>query len=274
MIRVLCVEDDPIVQNFIRVFLGQEAGMELVEVYRQVEPALERLRAGGVHVVVLDYFLSTDRNGLQLLAELQQSSGAFPADCPPVLLHTAHPTEDLAAAIMRLGGRGLVEKSRAYKELVPAIRAVVAGGEWWSEGCMADLAGLIPPDRNSFRLLIGDNSRGTRHTLEESLERLGGNATYAFTTDAANECLTTGEFDLMLLNCRLPGRTPGTELLGTLEQRHPELPVILLGDSDSALWGYRPIENVRAFATLPVDRVTMERVLRECVPALAMPSAF
>lgn len=57
MIRVLLVEDDPMVAELNRIFLSRVAGFEIVASVRSATEALEALRSQPVNLLLLDIFM-------------------------------------------------------------------------------------------------------------------------------------------------------------------------------------------------------------------------
>lgn len=66
MIKVLIVEDDPMVREINSKFLSKVDGFELVEVSPNIQGAREVLKESNIDLVLLDVFLP-DGNGIELL---------------------------------------------------------------------------------------------------------------------------------------------------------------------------------------------------------------
>src|SRR4051794_18027837 len=70
MIRVLCVEDDPMVRAALVSLLSSEADIQVVATAASVREALGHLARGVVDVVVLDWILEGGESGARLLQTL------------------------------------------------------------------------------------------------------------------------------------------------------------------------------------------------------------
>ena len=71
MIRVLLVEDDPMVSKFHEHYLGQIKGFEIVDKARTGEDALDFLTTKDYDLILLDIFMP-GMDGLQLLKQIRK----------------------------------------------------------------------------------------------------------------------------------------------------------------------------------------------------------
>lgn len=72
MIRVLIVEDDPMVAEFNKIYLEQVGGYVLVAIAPHVKSALEYLAAHPIDLILLDIYMS-GINGLELLTKIRET---------------------------------------------------------------------------------------------------------------------------------------------------------------------------------------------------------
>jgi DNA-binding response OmpR family regulator len=119
MKRVLVVEDDPDIVELIVHYLRAE-GFE-VEAEGDGRRALERLRAGQHHVVVLDLQLP-GLDGLSLCAELRRDKRTRAL---PVIMLTARGEEADRVVGLEVGADDYVVKPFSPKELVARVRALL-----------------------------------------------------------------------------------------------------------------------------------------------------
>jgi len=124
----------------------------------------------------------------------------------------------------------------------------------------------------SNQILVVDDDRAMREMLASLFKERGMAVVEASSADAALECAAETDFDVVLSDIRMPGRS-GTELIGALRRLRPATPVVLMtafGTIDSA------VEAMRAGAfdyitkpfepdavTFAVDRALERRVLEE-----------
>src|SRR4051794_40878785 len=153
MVRVLCVEDEPLVRAYVATRLGTEPGIEVVAEVPSVECALACLQHQDVDVVLLDFQLK-ERDSLSLLQDI---TGRGQADGPRVLFCTGWASRNFEKQVREAGAAGVVAKDRMAADLVPAIHAV-AGGELWFEYAPAD-AEPVPPSQP--RILVAEHERPT-----------------------------------------------------------------------------------------------------------------
>ncbi|VTT98977.1 response regulator receiver protein : Response regulator receiver protein OS=Desulfovibrio alkalitolerans DSM 16529 GN=dsat_1207 PE=4 SV=1: Response_reg [Gemmataceae bacterium] len=121
--RVLVVEDDPVVRFAVQVVLAR-AGFE-VEVAADGCAAVRAFRRRPSNAVVCDLYLP-EKNGLEVMAELAGEFGPV-----PVVAISGGGSDgrvDLLAVAVRLGARAALRKPFAGAELVGAVRGVLGAG--------------------------------------------------------------------------------------------------------------------------------------------------
>jgi DNA-binding NarL/FixJ family response regulator len=119
MIRVLVVDDHPVLRAGLEAVLRAEPGFRCVGGAEDGEAMWVLLRRTRPDVVVLDHRLG-DEDGIELCAALRAEP-----DPPSVLLYTADPNPGLKASALAAGAAGLVDKAIDVAVLFDAIR--VAG---------------------------------------------------------------------------------------------------------------------------------------------------
>jgi len=118
MKRALVVEDDPDIVELVHHYLKAE-GFE-VEAVGDGRRALERLRAGGNDLVILDLQLP-GMDGLTLCAELRRDERTRAL---PVIMLTARADEADRVVGLEVGADDYVVKPFSPKELVARVRAL------------------------------------------------------------------------------------------------------------------------------------------------------
>ena len=133
MIRLLCVEDDPIVRRYLVTRLAAEPDMRVVGAAPDISRGLIYLARDEIDIVLLDYILP-GRDGISL-AEAMAPWLIWPHPDEPrpmVLFCTGQAAdEDFRAKARLVGARGVVSKDRLRSDLIPAVREVARGGSWW-----------------------------------------------------------------------------------------------------------------------------------------------
>lgn len=139
MIRVLLVDDHPIVVHGLKQVLSTEPDIAVAGEAGSAREAMEQVGKKDVDVVVLDISLP-DKSGLDLLDELET---AFPK--LRVLVLSAYPEEQFAVRALKSGACGYLTKKSAPEELVGAIRKVQKGGRYVSSSLAENLASYLVP---------------------------------------------------------------------------------------------------------------------------------
>ena len=86
--------------------------------------------------------------------------------------------------------------------------------------------------QESQRILIVDDEAPLRDIFAKGLSRNGYHCDTAGSADEANNLLRVEEFDLVLLDISMPGKT-GASLLATLSKSFPDMAIFMVsGDDD------------------------------------------
>jgi DNA-binding NarL/FixJ family response regulator len=134
-IRLLCVEDDPLVRTYLKIRLELEPDIAVMGVVGSAGEARAFLRNEDVDVLLLDQDLG-GTDGLQFLDRLVHPSlPEAQRPVPRVLFCTGLATADFEEAARLHGACGVVPKHRIALELLPALHAVADGKEWFDHGC-------------------------------------------------------------------------------------------------------------------------------------------
>jgi DNA-binding NarL/FixJ family response regulator len=146
-IRVLVADDHALVREGIRHVLDAEPGIEVVAEAANGREAVELALQHRPDVVVLDITMP-EETGLKAAARLRD---VLPA--ARVLLLSMHDNVEYVREGMRIGTHGYILKDSAGEELRAAIRAVHAGGTFFSPAVVRRLsAGDAPaaPQANTL----------------------------------------------------------------------------------------------------------------------------
>lgn len=121
MIRILLVDDHPVVRHGIRQILIDGLKTVTVGEASDVPTASARLRSDVWDVVVLDLTLP-GASGLDLLKEIRRERPAL-----PVLVLSMHPAVQFARRVLSAGASGYLTKDSAATDLVDAIEQIRRG---------------------------------------------------------------------------------------------------------------------------------------------------
>ena len=117
-IRILLVDDHPVLRSGLEALLGLEPDLEVVGQASTGEDGVERTRALRPDVVVMDLAMP-GMGGLEATRQIGElGTGAR------VLVLTSQAEEEFLLPVLEAGGSGYVRKTSADEDLIRAIRAV------------------------------------------------------------------------------------------------------------------------------------------------------
>jgi DNA-binding NarL/FixJ family response regulator len=120
-VRILLVDDHPIVRQGLRTLLEGRPGWEVVGEASDGLEALEKVDSLQPDVVVLDVTMPR-MNGLEACRMIQQKEKA--SSSLEVLFVTQHDSPQMMREALDAGARGYVVKSNAARDLLEAVEAV------------------------------------------------------------------------------------------------------------------------------------------------------
>lgn len=136
MTHILIADDHAILRRGLKeILMGELEGVVFHEA-GSAQDVLDQIQTHVCDLVILDITMP-GRSGLDLLRDLQQLRPEL-----PVLMLSMHPENQYAKRVLRAGAAGYMNKETAPKELVKAVRKVLAGGRYVS----ADLAEKLAAD--------------------------------------------------------------------------------------------------------------------------------
>lgn len=142
MIRIMVVDDHPIVRSGVTGLLETEPDFEVVAEAASGEAALELIGSARPDVVLMDLrmpgmggveatrrIVSGDVAGAGAVAALSAGAAAAGAhaDAPRVLVFTTYEDDDQILAAIEAGASGYLVKAGPAEELAAGVRAVAAG---------------------------------------------------------------------------------------------------------------------------------------------------
>jgi two-component system invasion response regulator UvrY len=152
VISILIADDHAILRRGLKEILADELEGAILDEAGNAQEVLAQVQTRAWDLVILDITMP-GRSGLDLLRDLQQLRPKL-----PVLVLSMHPENQYAKRVLRAGAAGYMNKETAPKELVKAVRKVLAGGRYVSaalaEKLAADLSadtGRLPHERLSDR---------------------------------------------------------------------------------------------------------------------------
>jgi DNA-binding NarL/FixJ family response regulator len=171
MIRVLLVDDHPLLRTGLRTLLQNEGDIEVIGETGDGWQAVDLATRLSPDVVVMDLALP-GLGGLDATREILQRG----LKCA-VLVLTAQAEERYLFPVLQAGGSGYVRKDVADEELVAAIRVVAAGNVYLEPQAQAMLLrGYLQPDKTAVSDEFDGLSPRERQVLQLTAEGFSSRA--------------------------------------------------------------------------------------------------
>jgi DNA-binding NarL/FixJ family response regulator len=147
MIKVLIIDDHPIVHDGVTAILRGESDISVVGSAASVSQALARAGVDAPDVILLDLQLPGE-DGVEGIGRILAARSVA-----RIVMFTAHDADEYVLAALKAGAKGYVLKGSPAQELVRAIRQVHAGDSYLSPAIGATLARQIAHPRPGGGLL-------------------------------------------------------------------------------------------------------------------------
>lgn len=121
MIRILIADSHALLREGLQHILGAVPTIAVAAEATDGFEAIALARNGGVDVLVVELSLP-GRGGIELIRQLKREAPSI-----PILVLTLHDVETHAAAALRAGARGFLNKSTSSEQLIAAIHCVASG---------------------------------------------------------------------------------------------------------------------------------------------------
>jgi DNA-binding NarL/FixJ family response regulator len=144
-IRVLVVDDHPLVREAVKGLIRQEPGLVICGEAEDREQTLAMISALQPHLVILDLSLK-DSRGTELIGTLRHLN-------PKILILVLSMYDELVYAerAIRSGAHGYVSKNEPLPKIRTAIHCVLDGEIYWSEKAATRVASKIARPTGSSR---------------------------------------------------------------------------------------------------------------------------
>src|SRR6201993_4894652 len=158
LIRILVVDDHPVVRQGIAVLVGTQADMTLVAEASNGREAIQQFRTHRPDVTIMDLQMP-EMNGLDAITAIR---GEF-RDAKIIVLTTYKGDVQILRAL-KAGAQGYLLKNTIHKELVDTIRAVHSGKKTLSPEASYQIAehstdeALTPAEVSVLRLIAAGNA--------------------------------------------------------------------------------------------------------------------
>lgn len=256
--RVLVAEDNPTTQTLLRQLL-EALGCQ-VDIAANGKVALERLDRH--HLVLMDLRMP-EMDGLEATRRIRQGGHTM-----PVIALTAHGERQSAAECLAVGFNDYLQKPFRNRQLQNLVRHWLEQAERQAattpDKCNRSVLPAATPAQP--RILVVDDTEANRKLMQILLTSLGYQVEVAEDGPSALELAAGAAFDLVFMDCRMPGMD-GFETTRRLRESHGPLPVIAL----TARHGEAVQEECRRFGmngylAKPFKRAQLEDVIQRWLP--------
>jgi DNA-binding NarL/FixJ family response regulator len=178
VIRVLIVDDDPLVRSGLALMLGGADDMEVVGEAVDGADAVDAVRSLAPHVVLMDVRMPV-LDGVAATTALCRPA-AIDGGSPAVVMLTTFDADETVLAALRAGAAGFLLKHTPPAQIVDAVRRAAAGDPVLSPGvtrsviAMAarhrqDAGGSGTGDAFARMGLLSEREREVAHAVSEGL---------------------------------------------------------------------------------------------------------
>ncbi len=188
LIRVLAVDDHPVLRQGIAGLIAGQLDMRLVGEASNGREAIQQFRALRPDVTLMDLQMP-EMNGIDAISAIR---GEFPE--ARIIVLTTYAGDVQALRAMKAGARGYLLKNLLYKELLDTIRAVHAGKKTLSPEISYQLAehatdeALSPAEISVLRLIAaGNGNKQIAHQLSVTEETVKGRVKNILSKLGAND---------------------------------------------------------------------------------------
>jgi len=136
MIRVIIVDDHPVVRRGLKQIIEEEPDMQVVNQAGNAHDAIFVISQTACDAVILDITLP-GVSGIEVLNQLRREHPDL-----PVLIMSMHEEEQYALRVLKAGAAGYLMKDSIPEELIKAIRKITAGGKYISSSFSETLISL------------------------------------------------------------------------------------------------------------------------------------
>lgn len=157
MIRIVLVDDQPLVREGLRRILHRDDGFEIVDECDDGDEVVESVRRHRPDLVVMDIRMKRT-DGVEATRRLRALD-----DGPPVLVLTTFDDEEVLSGALRAGASGFQLKDAPAEELILAARSVALGEGWLdpaiTERVLTSYRSTAPPVADTDRAVEGLSPR-------------------------------------------------------------------------------------------------------------------
>ena len=146
MIKVLVIDDHPLVQAGLQHVFADIVDMEITGSAKDGVEALAALAGGSFDVAILDVSMP-GKHGIEVLRDIVAQHPKL-----PILMYTRFPEEHYAVRTLRAGASGYLHKGADPDQIVLAVRTLAGGGTYLTPSVGALLKDAVNRKREEASL--------------------------------------------------------------------------------------------------------------------------
>lgn len=150
--RVLVIDDDPLVCQSLEIILSSEETIEVVGTGHDGDQAISLFRTQRPDVLLMDIRMG-EMDGLATSERILEE---FPT--AKILFLTTFSDDEYIVQALRMGAKGYLLK-QDYKSIIPALKAVYAGQSVFGDPIMSKMPELLKAEKKDELGTLGISSR-------------------------------------------------------------------------------------------------------------------
>lgn len=152
-LRVLIVDDDPLVRSGLRMLLAGDRGIRVTAEAEDGDEVAGLVESEPLDVILMDVRMSR-LDGIEAVRQMQERASA-----PPVIMLTTFDADGTVLEAVRAGAAGFLVKHTAPESIIAAVHQAAAGEPVFSPSVL--------------RALVGHARSGSRPEQSPSVDQLG-----------------------------------------------------------------------------------------------------
>jgi len=161
--RLVIVEDDPLLRENLKLILGGEAGISVVGAYGSAEDALRSLGASVPDVMLADLGLP-GMSGIELIKKVKKENPSL-----EIMAHTVFEDRENVFSALKAGASGYMLKGSSPREIIEAIYGLYKGGAPMSPKIARKVIHEFQEDRTDAQYLLSQREKELVRCVEEGL---------------------------------------------------------------------------------------------------------
>jgi DNA-binding NarL/FixJ family response regulator len=161
--RLIIVEDDPLLLENLTLLLSGEEGLSVAGSYRSAEDALRGLRNAKPEVMLTDLGLP-GMSGVDLIKKVKEEMPSL-----EIMAHTVFEDREMVFSAIKAGASGYILKGSSPREVIESIHALYKGGAPMSPKIARKIIHEFQDDVVSEQYLLTQREKEIVKRVEEGL---------------------------------------------------------------------------------------------------------